>query len=929
MTGSTTILNRHSLHAAALCLAMLAVLMAACGESPEAEAQKFMESAQRSYDAGDFNGAFIELKNALQKRPDNAAARLLLGRIYLDAGDGVSAEKELAHAWELGNRTDDVRLLLTQARLRQGNYEAVLEDVPADLGFESSIMLDFLTARAEALLGLGRAHEAIEVFKDIVARRPQAMSYAGLARATFLVGQHDQAMEYLDKGLALNPESAELYALSGQFNFQLNKRNEAEAGYTSALGLDGENVRALMGLANLRIITKNYDKAWEYLNRAAASAPLDMPTAMLGGYVSLARKDFAGAKQLSDAVLVIDQTILTALYVAGVSAYALNGFERAKDLLTQYSVSVPHDKQAQAILDDVTVILASGRQDANPALLEEVSTMALDAGRRQLGLQSRMALAESAPDDPKLQAGVSIAKVMTGDMSAAEDDLLRALESDPASQNRAVDRATLVLIIGQLKQGDFDKALEATDRLQERMPNMEISYVLAGVAHTGKRGFDEARKAFKRARDLNPDSPNAVTSLSALLMQEGKAEVATNVLLQMVAVQPDHYPTNLRLGMVYIQQNRRENAIEWLEKAATLRAGAVAPRILLGRLFLDSGDFQRVLQETEAVMEEHPREKGLLTLSGSARLALGQVEEAASDFRSLVEVAPDVAESHFLLAAAYARLGEEEKVRSELEATLAIDPAHVKARLTLARFFLGKNDLAAAKPLVESLTKDNPNDFEVLNIRADVALREGNNEEAFASLSKAHRLEETSATALTLAQAQWRAGARDDSLKTLEYWLEESPKDVGNRTYLAQFYLALGREDESLEHFLIVVEDQPDSWLALNQAAWLLDRKGNGNEALKYAERSYELAPENPEVADTLAVILLGQGDIERALPLLANANELAPENPGIAFHYADALAKSGDKAKSKEILSSILAGEEAFSERDAAQSLLEALGSN
>ena len=571
-------------------------------------------------------------------------------------------------------------------------------------------------------------------------------------------------------------------------------------------------------------------------------------------------------------------------------------------------------------------MLTSGRQDTNPALLDQVSTMALDAGRRQLGLQSRVALAESAPDDPKLQAGVSIAKVMTGDMSSAENDLLRALESDPSSQSRAVDKAALVLIIGQLKQGDFDKALEATDRLQKRMPDLEISYVLEGVAHTGNGDVAEARKAFQRALDLNQNSPNAVSSLSALLMQEGKAGLAAQVLLQMAAVKPDHYPTNLRLGMVYVQQNRREEAIEWLEKAAALKADAVAPRVLLGRLFLDSGDFRRVLQETEAVMEDHPRDRGLLTLSGSARLALGRVEEAASAFERLVEIAPDAAEAHYLLAAAYARLGAEEKVQSELEAALSIDPAHVKARLTLARFFLGNNDLAAAKPLVESLAKDYPNDFEVLNIRADVALREGNNEEAFANLTEAHRLEETSATALTLAQAQWRAGARDESLKTLEYWLEESPKDVGNRIYLAQFYLALGREDESLEHFLIVIEDQPDSWLGLNQAAWLLDRKGNGKEALQYAERAHELAPDNPSVADTLAVILVGQGDLERALPLLAKAADQAPEHPGIAFHYAQALAKSGEKAKAKEILNGVLAYEGSFSERRDAELLLEEL---
>ena len=79
---------------------LLAAGMAGCGKSEDP--QTLVADAQRYQEKGDNSAAIIQLKNALQKNPDDPETRYLLGTIYRKTGELQSAEKELRRAlnWE-------------------------------------------------------------------------------------------------------------------------------------------------------------------------------------------------------------------------------------------------------------------------------------------------------------------------------------------------------------------------------------------------------------------------------------------------------------------------------------------------------------------------------------------------------------------------------------------------------------------------------------------------------------------------------------------------------------------------------------------------------------------------------------------------------------------------------------------------------------
>src|SRR6185503_18497026 len=102
---------------AALALA-LAASLCACGGGDDPAA--LMASAKQYLERRDFSASIIQLKNVLQKAPDNGEARYLLGAALLEQGDVVAAQIELDKAVKLGFSSDGLQVALARATLARG-----------------------------------------------------------------------------------------------------------------------------------------------------------------------------------------------------------------------------------------------------------------------------------------------------------------------------------------------------------------------------------------------------------------------------------------------------------------------------------------------------------------------------------------------------------------------------------------------------------------------------------------------------------------------------------------------------------------------------------------------------------------------------------------------------------------------------------------
>src|SRR5215470_9612363 len=163
-----------------VCLALVA--LGACGRNDPA---KLVSSAKEYLAKRDYTPAVIQLKNALQKEPTNGEARYLLGVALNEAGDPVSAEKELRRALEYKYPPAAVLPALAGTMLRLGQADKLVEefgtttlDYPGAMKIVDEVLAkspdepEALALKADLLLAQNQIEPAKETLAQLIKAQP-------------------------------------------------------------------------------------------------------------------------------------------------------------------------------------------------------------------------------------------------------------------------------------------------------------------------------------------------------------------------------------------------------------------------------------------------------------------------------------------------------------------------------------------------------------------------------------------------------------------------------------------------------------------------------------------------------------------------------------------------------------------------------------
>jgi putative PEP-CTERM system TPR-repeat lipoprotein len=918
---------------AAAVFLQLALGLGGCGPIGSRTDADYLTRAAALREQGDLRGAAIELKNALQKNPENLEARRLLGIVDIGLGSGEAAEKELRRALELGTAKAALLVPLAESLQLQGKHQALLDEISPTPDLPAQDEAAILAYRGDAWLGLGKRSNARAEYERALALDTHApLAMLGLARLSLAERDLDQARLRLSEGLAAAPNEARIWSFQAALQEGAGEFAQAEESYTKAIELDPYPPSQRVGRALVRISLKKLDEAAEDIALLKKDAPNFHFTHYAEGLLDLNRARYSEAQAAFETAERLNDKYPLTLYYLGLSHLAQNHLSQAEQCLarflnrmpgsvggTQYLALTRYKQKDYAGARNLLAPVAKARAD-NPEVLKLMGEIELALGNTEQGIEYLRKVVELDPKSASARTGLGLSLLADGRKDEGLAELNAAVELDAGSA-----QPEIYIALAHIQARAFDRALAATDRVREKAPDSPVADILTGMVQLGRNAPEQAQQAFRDALAKKPGDPAISHRLAQLALLEKRPDRARRYYEEALNAHPRDLATQLRLAQLDGAEGKLKDLADRLATTIKDHPEALEPRLLQAGYFLRFGQSDRAEAVLEEVRGRYPRNPELLSLLAQAQMANRQATTALATARALAEAAPRSAMAHYLLARAYSENRDLDGLRKALERSLALNPDFFLGRVARVKLLVTDRKTGEADRELAALAGEFHDNPEILALQGWVAAAQNRFGAAADAYRKALEKLPSTQSAMSLAQAQWNGGDKAGAVKVLEDWTAAHGDDSLARYLLSVFYTASGQIREAEGQLEKLLEANPRNVFALNDLAWLR-RKEAPDQALALAERALEIAPDSPAVLDTLAMVLLEKGRHDRATELLRRVIGLAPQDPSPRFHWALALSKAGKARDSEKVLAEVLSGAAEFPERREAEDLFERL---
>ena len=383
---------------------------------------------------------------------------------------------------------------------------------------------------------------------------------------------------------------------------------------------------------------------------------------------------------------------------------------------------------------------------------------------------------------------------------------------------------------------------------------------------------EEAIKAYERAIVLDSGSAELRAELAGLYARQDNALEAVANAEAALARDPANQEANRILGTVYAAYAERRLAMRNGEDPAAYPARAIAALekargddfdigldLALGRLYLQTGAFDKAVPLLVRVVERQP---------------------------ALIDAA-------ILLATAQQGAGQSAQAVETLERALQENPESFRAQMRLAEVYEHDEQWnEAANALARA---------QELNPRAPMIARR----RAVALLSAGRAAESRDLLLATIASG--RADAKDPILLYLLAESQRVTKDLDAAKATAEKLIAADPKDTRALHVLsLVLQDKGDikgaektlrdlitrdplDANALNSLGYMFAERGERlDEAITLVQRALKIEPGNPSYLDSLGWAYFQQGRIDLADPPLTEAADKLQDSSVVQDHLGD-----------------------------------------
>jgi tetratricopeptide (TPR) repeat protein len=606
--------------------------------------------------------------------------------------------------------------------------------------------------RAVQSLNAGNALEALDALLNIVRHDPSYdKAFFYLALLYTHIGQPDVAERYAVRAATLQPtvgayynelgaalaaqqkyrdaieqfrralervpmrQRAAVWENIGEMHMRLGQPDEAIDAYFHTLSLNPEDGGALAVLAELLLQQNRVEESLELLLAASADGAASPSVYLTLGLAQMRTNDLVAASQsLRHAASLAPEN----KQVAYTLAQVLRRLGRSEDAASELARYQELQKQTEANEARVRHLRSSvstaGEQLSEGRLADAEETL-----RQILAIE---------PDYPAALHLLGFVQLKGDQLTAATITLKRAVGLDPVNAE-----TNFYLGYAKFLSGDLEAAQEATETAiliyeWDARYHAQLGFIQSELALYG-----QAREAFNRALEHDPDSLAALIGLGSVNLQTDRFDEAELHLRAAIALAEDNADARRLLGLTLWQQHRFPEAVEQYEINAQLRPdseisnrilvdalvilkeqtiaetairrwqqaspGSRMARYYLADLMYSTGRYQDALREFNAALDlggDNPPNDIINIRLGQVYSGLNQIDDAIDAYRRAQAIEPNSTASYGALGNLYLMRNLNEEALEQFAAIVELEPGNAQAHANLAQTYLRLNQYPQA-----------------------------------------------------------------------------------------------------------------------------------------------------------------------------------------------------------------------------------------
>jgi len=648
--------KQSKLNSISVCI-LIAVFACGCSKS----ARSYIERGNQLYDAGKFEDAALNYRNAIKKDSQSGDAYYRLSLALIKLNQGVEAYQDLSRAVTLNPDNADAKVelatlclavyardsrhpavLYNQAKsltdqllaknpnsaegLRLKGAIALIDNRPSEAAESlrralviAPNSMQVKTDLAEALLKDNRLEEGERVAKEAIAKHPQYAPPYDLLYAFYLAQRRESDAEAVLKlRIANNPnDSAPVLRLAAQY-FRQQKAADAENLLNTLLERRKTIPQADLLVGDFHMLVRNYEKALADYERGGS---LDKPHEII--YRGRQASTLVAMGRIDQGLKTLDSMLSTDpknQFARTLKAEVLTRVGGDANLTTAVALATDLAKEAP---NDARIQMIAGRAFLAKRDLESAAVRFRQAATvdRQL-VAPRLALAQIALE--------------RRNYTSVLENAAAALAIQPSDPN-----ARLFRIIGLTGSGSFAQAKLEAEQLAQGTKDAPPVEMELGIIALRQKNYAEAERHFQKLYHEGDTNLYPLAGLVNTYVGEHQSDRA----LQLAEAELKRAPqSNARAALMIATAEaagKPDVAMAELQKLADQNPKSADIQIRIGDFQRRHGNFAGALQAFQRAREIDPQYKGLDRTIGIIQDESGKTTEAIASYRKALAQVPD------------------------------------------------------------------------------------------------------------------------------------------------------------------------------------------------------------------------------------------------------------------------------------------------